>query len=286
MLRERPVPSTHTFMREKNKKITIGVFGYGNMGRAIVTRVRMLSSFRAKDAFAVFSRDVGGVHTVKTVSSATELLGTSRVVFLCIKPQDFYKLAPFTTEDSRHLIIISIMAGVRTENIRKIFPGAKVVRTMPNLPIQIGEGVIGWYLKKSEFSSPEYALLEKLFSVFGLSVPLTDEGMLDALTAVAGSGPAYVFLFANALIRSAQSLGFDRETAGRIVSQTIQGSLAYALTQKESDFSELIQRVQSKGGTTEAALSTLGTEHFYAEWKQAIREAYRRAEEISSYEIT
>lgn len=284
--RERAVLSSHTCMQEKNKKITIGVFGYGNMGRAIAERIRTLSAFRAKDAIAVYSHDISGVRTVKTVSSAEELFAASRVVFLCIKPQDFYKLAPFKDSDTKHLVVISIMAGVRTENIRKIFPGAKIVRTMPNLPIQIGEGVIGWYFTKTEFSSEEYALLEKLFSVFGLSVLLRDERMLDALTAVAGSGPAYVFLFANALIRSAQSLGFDRETAERIVSQTMQGSLAYAATQKESDFSQLIQKVQSKGGTTEAALKTLDSERFYAEWEQAIKEARRRAEEISSYEPT
>ncbi len=271
-------------MRSKNIKTAIGIFGYGNMGRAIVTRVRTLSAFRAKDAIAVFSHNASKAHTVKTVSSAAELFGTSRVVFLCIKPQDFYKLAPFTTEESRHLIIISIMAGVRTANIRNIFPGARVVRTMPNLPIQIGEGVIGWCLTKAEFSSTEYTLLEKLFSVFGLSVPLRDEGMLDALTAIVGSGPAYVFLFANALIRSAESLGFDKKTAERIVLQTMQGSLAYASAQRECNLNKLILKVQSKGGTTEAALKKLDVAHFYAEWKQAIAEAYRQAQVISSYE--
>lgn len=274
----------HRYMQRKNIQTAIGIFGYGNMGRAIVTRIRTLSAFRAKEALAIYSRDVGSVSGAHVALSAEELFGVSRVVFLCIKPQDFYNLIPFKRSDTEHLTVISIMAGVCTENIRKIFPGARIVRTMPNLPVQIGEGVIGWYLKKTEFDAEEYALLEKLFSVFGMSIALADEKMLDALTAVAGSGPAYVFLFANALIQSAESLGFDREIAKRLVLQTMHGSLAYASTQEDSDFSELILKVQSKGGTTEAALQKLDVAHFYAEWKQAIAEANRRAKEISSYE--
>lgn len=156
---------------------------------------------------------------------------------------------------------------------------------MPNLPLQVGQGVIGWYLKKNAFSVTERALLEKIFSVFGFSIPLRSERMLDVLTAIAGSGPAYVFLFANALTKAARRLGFSKTVAEQIITQTISGSIAYAVCHKEYRFDRLIRSVQSKGGTTAAALKTLCVPQYYRQWRRAITEAYRRAQEISSHEI-
>ncbi len=271
-------------MKTKGEKTTIGVLGYGNMGRAIVAQLRTIPAFRAKSAIAVYSRKMGDVRAVQIATSSAQLAGMSRVLFLCIKPQDFYQLKPFSRQETQHLTVISIMAGVSISNIRRIFTGARVVRTMPNLPLQVGQGVIGWYYEQGDVDSKARTLLDNIFSAFGLSVAVTDERKLDALTAVAGSGPAYVFLFANALMKSAESLGFDKATARRIVLQTIQGSLAFATSQKEVDFDRLIEKVKSKGGTTEVALHTLGVERFYMQWEQAIKQACQRAEEISSYE--
>ena len=188
----------------------------------------------------------------------------------------FYKLAPFTTEESRHLIIISIMAGSHGE-YQEYFPGARVVRTMPNLLYRLGRR-IGWCLTKAEFSSTEYTF-EKLFSVL-LSVPLRDEGMLDALTAIVGSGPAYVFVRERA-IRSAESLGFDKKTAERMCKTMQVRSPTPRL--KENVISINSSKVQSKGGTTEAALKKLDVAHF-TQSETSDSQAYRQAQVISSYE--
>ncbi len=273
-------------MQRKNKKITIGILGYGNMGQAIVARLRTRPTFRAKAAIMVHSRGLQSARSVAVLSSAAELLARSRVLFVCVKPQDFYEFTPFSRLESEHLIVVSIMAGVRIAHIQRIFPGAKAVRTMPNLPIQIGQGVIGWYHKAGVLASTERALLEKMFSTFGFGMKLANERMLDALTAASGSGPAYVFLFASALIKAARQLGFSKTTAERIVSQTIIGSLAYRAFHRHSDFNVLIQKVRSKKGATEAALNALGVAKYYKQWERAIARAYRRAKEISSYDIT
>lgn len=281
----RLVLSEYYAMRTKRKKITIGIFGYGNMGRAIVTQLRTVPSLKTAVTVVIHSLGVRRVRGTRCVASANDLLAISDLVFLCVKPQNFYQLKPFSRRDSQHLTVISIMAGVRMANIRKVFPSAKVVRTMPNLPLRVGQGVIGWYLKKNSFSPAERAFLKKIFSAFGLSVALHNERMLDALTAVAGSGPAYVFLFANALTKAARRLGFSQREAEKIVVQTITGSLAYATSFGEYDFERLIRLVQSKGGTTEAALNTLCVANYYRQWQKAIARAHRRAQKISSYEI-
>lgn len=276
--------SSH-IMNSKRKKTAIGIFGYGNMGRAIVTQLQTIPSLRKVVSITIHSLRVQKVRGTKCVASVNDLITVSNLLFLCLKPNDFYQLKPFSRQNSAHLTIISIMAGVRIANIQKIFPGAKIVRTMPNLPLQIGQGVVGWYLKKNLFNSAEYVLIKKIFLAFGLSVPLHSEKMLDALTAVSGSGPAYVFLFSNALIKSAERLGFSRAIAEKIVIQTITGSLAYATSIKKHDFEHLIHMVQSKGGTTEAALKTINIENYYQQWQKAIAHAHRRAQKISSYEI-
>ena len=269
----------------KRKKTAIGIFGYGNMGRAIVAQLQTTPSLRKVVSITIHSLGIQKVRGARCVASVDDLLTFSNLLFLCLKPHDFYQLKPFSRKNSQHLTIITIMAGVRIANIQKIFPGAKIVRTMPNLPLQIGQGVIGWYFKKDLFNLTECVLLKKIFSAFGLSVPLRSEKMLDALTAVTGSGPAYVFLFANALIKSAQQLGFSQTISKKIVIQTITGSLAYVTSLEKYDFEHLISVVQSKGGTTEAALKTLNTKNYYQQWRKAITHAHRRAQKISSYEI-
>ncbi|MDD4989323.1 MAG: pyrroline-5-carboxylate reductase [Candidatus Pacebacteria bacterium] len=269
-----------------NTKITIGILGYGNMGQAIVTQLQTIETSRLPLSLVIHSLGLNHVPGAKCVSSIKELLAESDVVFICVKPQEFYELAPLNSKDCKHLTIVSIMAGVRISNIQKIFPGAKVVRVMPNLPLKVGQGVIGWYLEKTSFSSEQQKFLEKIFSVFGLSVSLDHEEMLDALTAISGSGPAYVFLFANALIKAARELGFSQEIAEKIVIQTITGSMAHVTSLSKPNFENLIKMVQSKGGTTEAALLSLGVSDSYESWQKAIKKAYERAQEISSHDIT
>ena len=272
-------------MSHKQNRINIGIFGYGNMGRAIATQLQGSSLILPKVNIAIYSLGISRIYKTRIAHSLEELLDTCQIVFLCVKPQDFYLLKPIKAKHSKKTIIISIMAGINIANIKKIISGARIVRIMPNLALRVGRGVVGWCLNKGEFKFNELKLLDKIFSSFGVSVYLTNEKKVDAITAISGSGPAYVFLFADALIQAAVKLGFSRQEAIKIVRHTIGGSMSFADSKGANDFKKLIWIVKSPGGTTAAALKALNVNDFYQRWKRATTQAYRRAQEISSYEI-
>lgn len=253
------------------------------MGRAIF---RLLKK-RPHLSFNIYSLSVKKIYGATCAKNIRELVEKSDILFLCIKPQNFYLLNrndfPKETTDK---IIISIMAGVRIKNIKRITGQKKIIRTMPNLPLQIGEGVIGWHTNKKIFRKSELKEIEILFSFFGKKFFVKKEDAINSITAISGSGPAYVFLFAGALIRSAMRLGFTKKQSQQMVLQTISGSLAYVdFKGKNVDLEELIAQVKSKKGTTEAALNTINVSDFYNKWLKATGAARKRAGELSSYEL-
>ena len=146
-------------MRHQQNKINIGIFGYGNMGRAIVAQLQNSSLISLKANLAVYSSGINRLNKIRVAYSLKELLDTCQIAFLCVKPQDFYLLKPVNTIREKP-IVISIMAGVNVANIKKIITGTRIVRIMPNLPLQVGKGVIGWYLNKREFKFSELKLLD------------------------------------------------------------------------------------------------------------------------------
>lgn len=269
-------------MKEKVEQLKVGIIGLGNMGQAIFDLLKFNRPQKYKFKFFIHSigtKTVKGATCLKTVS---EVISTCDIIFLCIKPQDFYRLPPININNR---IIISIMAGVTIQNIKKIMGTDRIIRTMPNLPLKIGKGVIGWHVKKGKFFPKELEIIRGIFSFFGKDLYVSKESMLNAVTAISGSGPAYVFLFIQALIRSAINLGFSREQAKAIALQTIIGSAQYLENEKNFDLKEMIKKVASKGGTTEAALKSIGVNNFYNQWGRAVKKANARAEEISKYEI-
>ena len=133
---------------------------------------------------------------------------------------------------------------------------------------------------------PAQNYIKKIFTNFGYSFRVSRESELDKITAISGSGPAYIFLFMDALIRASLNLGFKREQSEQIILQLFRGSLQYFKDVKKTyTLKSLIKMVKSKKGTTEAALNELNTKKFYQAWQSAINQAYRRAKEISHYEI-
>ncbi|PIX11903.1 pyrroline-5-carboxylate reductase [Candidatus Falkowbacteria bacterium CG_4_9_14_3_um_filter_36_9] len=270
-------------MRNSKKNLNIGILGFGHMGEAIFRLLKKIPNL----SFNICSLGVKKITGAVCVESIRELVEKSNPLFLCIKPQEFYSLNrndfPEKTTDK---IIISIMAGVCIKNIKKITGQEKIVRTMPNLPLQVGEGVIGWHANKKIFKRSELKEIETLLLFFGKKLFVKKENAIDSLTAISGSGPAYVFLFAEALIRSAVYFGFTKEQSQQIVLQTIKGSLAYIDSQEKNfNLEKLIAKIKSKKGTTEAALNEIGVKAFYDKWLKATSAAGKRANELSSYEI-
>lgn len=260
----------------------IGIVGYGNMGRAIATILH--TALPKKHNIYVLSKNATSDNFVTAVSSYEVLCKKSDIVFFCIKPQDFYSdTAVFNTTYSSP-IIVSIMAGVRIAEIQKKIKYTKIIRTMPNLPLHIGQGVIGYYARRNALSKAEQKTAMHILHQCGTVVTVHKESMIDAITAVSGSGPAYVYLFMDALIHAAQDLGFNDKQAHTLVAQTITGSVAYAAAQRQTDIKDLITRITSKKGTTEAALEKIPRKNFYLLWRTALRAAHKRATELSVYD--
>ena len=190
------------------------------------------------------------------VADADLAISGADVVILAVKPQDIDGLlASVGTMIEPGALLISIAAGIRTATIQgHVGTGVNVVRAMPNTPARVGQGVTG--VSPAAGCTPEaLALSVRLLESVGIVVEVP-ESLQDAVTAVSGSGPAYVFFLAEAMITAAESLGLDPETAQRMVHQTILGAATLLDTSADSAH-ELRARVTSPNGTTAAAIATM-----------------------------
>lgn len=183
--------------------------------------------------------------------------GPVDVVVLAVKPQKFAEVAPqvrhFVGPDTR---VLSVMAGVTINVLTKELGAERILRAMPNLPGQIGEGVTA-YVAAPACTAEDRQLIEQLLEPLGTIEPLAAERLLDIVTAVSGSGPAYVFLLAEVLAVAAEQEGLDKDVAARLASRTITGAGALMLRTGEAP-KDLRKQVTSPGGTTEAAIDVLG----------------------------
>lgn len=201
------------------------------------------------------------------------------LLIFAVKPQDsarlFQEIQPFV-EDGQ--VFISIMAGVKMDSISKALQVQKVIRAMPNLPAQIGAGVTA-FTSTEPVTRIELVMVQNLLSTTGKTVYVEEEGMIDAATAISGSGPAYVYFFMNAMIEAAKKMGFSASEAELLVSQTFTGAVdLYNKSDKSCE--EWIKKVASKGGTTEAALKVFNDTELYADIIAGADAALNRAREL------
>jgi pyrroline-5-carboxylate reductase len=183
--------------------------------------------------------------------------GPVDIIVLAVKPQTF----PNTVEATRKFVgpdtrVMSIMAGVTIETLQRQLGVQRVIRCVPNTPARIGRGVTA-YVCAHECTAGDRELVEQLLEPLGTVEPIAAERLMDVVTAVSGSGPAYVFLLAEVLAAAAEQEGLDRETAMRLASRTVAGAGALMLETGETA-GDLRKQVTSPGGTTEAALDVLG----------------------------
>lgn len=212
--------------------------------------------------------------SLKTVAQRSEVL------ILAVKPQSFdavlKELRPHLTQSQ---LVISVAAGITCRYIEKrLGAKARVVRTMPNLPAQVGKGMTGICAGRSA-KKHDLILARQLFACVGETV-VVDEKHMDAVTAASGSGPAYVFLFIEALTEAVRSLNLDKGVAKTLVLQTVKGSLDL-LDQCKEEAGGLRARVTSKGGTTQAAMDVFAKHAFKKIFKEALTVAKKRAGELS-----
>jgi len=269
----------------------IGIIGFGNMGSAIAEKIK------SRYEVFVFEKDAAktkGLTGIKIAPGILQLFKQSQVIILAIKPQDFESVMAEIKDGVQDKLIISIAAGITTGYIEKFLGQARVVRAMPNLGAKIGKSVT--CLTKGQFASEQdMELAKNIFSSIGV-VQEFKEDMMNAATAISGSGPGYYFYavasdpdeykansrkfheeFIISLTEAARSIGFDDKSARFLANWTIEYS-DLLLKQTKLPAQELAKQVASKGGTTEAALGIL---HKGGSLVDAVRAAVERAKELS-----
>jgi pyrroline-5-carboxylate reductase len=260
----------------------IALIGFGNMGSAIYKGLLKIHS--AKDVFVCDKTARSGVPNMSV--DANETIAGADVVILAVKPQQFDELTGGLTTELSKKMIISIMAGVSIATIRKRTGAGRVIRSMPNLAASVGQSLTGWVAGKGA-KPADKKLAGKIFSSFGAQVELKNEGMINALTALSGSGPAYFFHLTELLQEKAEKMGFGREQARLIAEKTLLGS-AHLLgnpdlpgTERKSA-ADWRKSVTSKGGTTQAALEYMKKHGFARIFNRALDRAKNRAEELNN----
>lgn len=212
-----------------------------------------------------------------------QAINKAAVIILAVKPQDMPAAIAAVNgvrAGNHQPLYISIAAGLTTKFFEKHLGGKpRVIRSMPNMPGMIGEGVSG--VTAGRFVKPgdlrqAFDILSSIGQVIGVK-----ETQIDALTAVSGSGPAYVFLFVEAWMNAAVTLGFKKEEAKKLVYQTLIGS-AHLLAKSEFEAGVLREKVTSKGGTTAAALDVFNKAKFDQIFKAALGAANKRAKQLAT----
>lgn len=223
------------------------IIGGGNMGLALAVRWRQWSPLVVEPSS--LRRGILKDESIESIESLSSLTITPRVVVLAVKPQNYAPIKPELMKWSGDTLVISIMAGIALNALPK-----NTVRVMPNTPALIGQGMSVCCGPLIDAHSRR--ITHDLFAAAGEVCWVEDEALMHAVTAISGSGPAYVFAFMEALEHAAMHLGLDAQTAHLLVKQTLFGAVSMA-NLPFADPAKLREQVTSKGGTTEAALSVL-----------------------------
>lgn len=214
---------------------------------------------------------------VGTTLNVNEAVDNADLVVLACKPQHLSYVSKSITTPIKG-VVLSILAGKRIDEIQEKFNTKLVIRTMPNTPASISQGMTVWH---PAASVPE-DIIEKskaLLKLTGSALMVNDENMLDMATAISGTGPAYVFLTMEAMIDTAVHIGIPREIAKTLVANTVKGSAMYAMQSDES-ITDLRYNVTSPGGTTASALYQLESGGYRTVVADAVWAAYRRSLEL------
>jgi pyrroline-5-carboxylate reductase len=271
-------------MQSENIHENLAVLGFGNMGQAIVKGLLRKEIFKPSQIF-VFDpaedrkKDAGNLN-VQIVDCAEKLLEDAQSLLIAVKPQMIQTaLQPMANKIDQQILIISIAAGISINYYKNLLnkPNLRIVRTMPNAPALVGEGITGISLS-ADCTEQDRSWAQRIFQSIGEMVFVPEE-QIDIITAISGSGPAYFYYLCEGMIESGKSLGLSDEIALSLVQQTLYGS--GALLVKEGKLpQELRARVTSKGGTTEAAIQTMETKNLKSIVNEAIYSAFQRAQEL------
>lgn len=259
----------------------IAFVGGGNMASAIIGG--LLRQGRAASSILVIdpgeaARERLAAQGLRTQAAPDEALRAASLVVWAVKPQQFKEAAANAAAFGGQALHYSVMAGLRTDDMARLLGTGRIVRAMPNTPALVGQGITGIFARP-EVSTAERAAIETLVRPTGQALWVAQEADLDAVTAMSGSGPAYVFYFIEAMVQAAADMGLSPEQGRALALATFAGATSLA-AQSEDSPATLREKVTSKGGTTYAALSTLEEAGVKASFIQAMRAAHKRAGEL------
>jgi len=263
--------------------VNITFIGGGNMAAALIGGLlgkgHAATGIRVVELQAEARAWLAAQFGVTCLDSAAAPLGEA--VVLAVKPQQMRAAAAALRPWLTHELVITIAAGIRLVDLSRWLGGyATLVRCMPNTPALIGAGISGLYAGAA-VGAGQRALADSILGAVGATLWVPEERMLDPVTAISGSGPAYVFYFVEAMQQAAQEMGFSAADARKLAVQTFVGAARLA-AQSEEEVALLRERVTSKGGTTERALASMDADRVKDLIVRALHAANQRAHELGA----
>lgn len=267
------------------RKYTIGIIGAGNMGEALI-RGMLRSEQTVASRVIASSRNMSKLRNLKarygirTSRFNSMVVETSDIVILAVKPQDIKQACKDIRPSlSKGLVVISIAAGVTIKRLKKFLGhGVKLIRVMPNTPALIDHGVSAIHASRG-VTERELQLAEEIFGAVGLTYRIPKEADMDAITALSGTGPAYIYDIIDTLGNAGRRLGLPPHLAREMMVHTVIGAAKMIMLTGEEP-KELWRKVASKGGTTVAAFNVLHKYKFEGILERAVRAAAARSREL------
>ena len=267
-------------MKQDNSRIAF--VGGGNMASAIIGGLLKQGLAPAQvvvvEPFAQARARLAQQFGVQAVEQAGPELASASLVVWAVKPQTFRDAAAQVQPHVQQALHLSVAAGIRSDSIAAWLGTDRIVRSMPNTPALVGKGMTALYARPG-VTADDRARVEQVIATTGEHLWVAQEEQLDAVTALSGSGPAYVFYFLEAMVQAGAEMGLDEAQARRLAIATFSGASELARASSEP-LQVLRERVTSKGGTTYAALTSLESDAVKASFVRALHAACRRATEL------
>ncbi len=267
----------------------IAIIGGGNMGEAIIkslleSKICLPADISVSDISESRRLFLKKQYGVNATANNNKAISGREVIVLAVKPQNINEvLAELKGSLTTGQLLLSIAAGVKINSIREGTGHQKIVRVMPNTPVQIGLGMSGWTATK-EVGGEQKRWAKTILGAMGKEIYFDEENALDLVTAISGSGPAYLYLFAESLIDAAAGLGMKKNVAEKLVLQTMLGA-AQLMDKSDKAPAELRRDVTSKGGTTERAIEVFEKNDLAGIISKAVKAAYQRAKELGETKL-
>ena len=261
----------------------ISFVGGGTMGEAIIksllaNRVAVPGDIVVSDVSQLRRDVLNKEYRIQATANNQEALDNADVVVLAVKPQDLIKVLGDLKQLSLQQLVLSIAAGISLDTIRQRLEHPCLVRAMPNMPVQIGEGITVW-TATDEVNQQQKDMAKSILGALGEEIYVSNEKYIDMATALSGSGPAYIFLIIEALVDAGVHIGLPRDIAEKLVIETMLGSTR-SVKLMDKHPAELKNMVTSPGGTTAEGLLQLETGGLRSLLLQAVIAAHDKAKNL------